>query len=206
MGLSKSQWKERLKRLVPQWVFEKVKENDAIFSGMAAIMESAQSDVTEQIKETYIDQATDEYVELQGSERSVTRLTDENLSSYRERVKIIKNQSNLPDLKLLVDALLIRGESTFIQHDDQIGNFLNRENFLNRDIIDFQVVYNAFTILIDFQVPLPTSFYDRENFFNREDTFGSGDSLDSIFSNIIETVNKNKAYGTVYRLIERAAS
>ena len=153
MGLSKAQWKERLKRLVPKWVFERVKENEAVFSGIAAVMESVQDDVADQIKETFIDQATSEYVELQGDERSVIKLPDENLSSYRQRVKVIKNQSNLPDLKALVDALLIRGVSTFIQHDDEIGSFLNRENFLNRDIIDFQVVYNAFTILIDFQVP-----------------------------------------------------
>jgi hypothetical protein len=49
-----------------------------------------------------------------------------------------------------------------------------------------------------------SGFFSRESFFDREFLNGSNESLDSIFENIVETVNNNKAFGTVYRLIERA--
>lgn len=204
MALSQEQWFKKLKRLVPTWVFEKNLENVAIFQGIAKVLERSQLDADAHIAETFIDQATNEYVELQGEERSVERFEGEVLSSYRERVKRIVSNSNLPAIKSLVDALLIRGESTIIEHTRTVGNYYNRNSFLNRNIIDFEVLYNAFTILIDYQIPEPTSFYDRESFLDREFLNGSSISSDTVFANIIKTVNRNKAYGTVYRLIERA--
>lgn len=204
MALSQDQWFFKLKRLVPSWVFEKNLENIAVFKAMAKILEQSQIDSDLHIAETFIDQATSEYIELQGQERSVDRFTGETLSSYRERIKRIVSNSNVPAIKSLVDALLIRGESTLIEHTRESGNFYNRNSFLNRNIIDFDVLYNAFTILIDYQIPEATSFYNRESFLNREFLSGSSISSDAVFENIIKTVNKNKAYGTVYRLIERA--
>ncbi len=203
MALSQNQWFEKLKRLVPSWVFEKKIENVAIFKGIAKVLEQAQLDADQHMAETFIDQATAEYVELQGSERSVDRFENEFLSSYRARVKQIVSSTNIPAIKALVDALLIRGESTIIEHTREVGSYLNRGSFLNRNIIDFDVLYNAFTILIDYQIPEATSFLNRETFLNREFLNGSSISSDSVFSNIIKTANKNKAYGTVYRLIER---
>jgi len=205
MALTKQQWKTKLKRLVPSWVFERVGENEAIWSAMAAILEAMQQDIDQHVKETFIDQASQEYVELQGDERSIGRLLNETLGSYRNRVKRIGNQANLPDLKAIVDGLLIKGESTFIEHTEKAGNFFNREAFIDRDIIDFEVLYNAFTIIIDLQKPDATSFYNREAFLNREFLSGSNTSLDSVAQNIVNAVNKNKAYGTVCRLIERAS-
>ncbi len=63
-------------------------------------------------------------------------------------------------------------------------------------------MYNAFTILIDDQSPDPETFFSRNYFFN-DSFYGAGVDNDEIFRNIIEAVNTNKAYGTVYRLIER---
>jgi len=204
MALTQDQWFKKLKSMVPSWVFEKNQENVAIFKGLAKTLNQTQLDADNQIKETFIDSATDEYVEFHGEERSVDRFSAEVLSSYRERVKIIVNNSNLPAIKSLVDALLIKGESNIIEHTGSVGSYFNRGAYLNRNIIDFDVLYNAFTILIDFQIPEPNAFYNRESFLNREFLQGSNVSSDTIFANIIKAVNKNKAYGTVYRLIERA--
>lgn len=204
MALTQDQWFTKLKNLVPTWVFEKDVENVAVFKGLAKVLEQTQLDAEQHLAETFIDEATSEYVELHGSERSKDRFSGENLSSYRTRIKKIVNNSNLPAIKSLVDALLIRGESTIIEHEEVIGNFFNRESYLNRNIIDFDVLYNAFTILIDYQIPEPTSFFDRESFLDREFLNGSNTSSDTVFENIIKTVNENKVYGTVYRLIERA--
>lgn len=206
MALTQDEWFKKLKNLVPSWVFEKQVENVAIFKAIAKILEQSQTDADTHIAETFIDQATNEYVELHGDERSVERFDGELLSPYRERVKRIVNNSNLPAIKKMVDVLLIRGESTVIEHDRTVGNFLNRDSYIDRDIIEYDVLYNAFTILIDYQIPEPTSFFNRESFLNREFLNGSSVSSDSVFENIIKTVNNNKAYGTVYRLIERANS
>lgn len=204
MALSKEQWFKKLKNLVQSWVFERSVENEAIFRGMAATLEQVQLDADAHIAETFIDKATEEFVELHGDERVVERLDGEVLSAYRQRIKKIVNNSNVPAIKALVDALLIRGECTIIEHYRLGVFFYNRESFFNRNVIGFDVLYNAFTILIDFQIPDPVSFFNREHFYNREDVYGTMQSSDTVFSNVIKTVNINKAYGTVYRLIERA--
>jgi len=202
MALSQDQWEAKLQRLVQSW-FPQRTGTEAVVKSIAKTLAEQQIVVQNHISETFIDTGSDEYVALHGSERSVERLAGENLSSYRERVKLITNKSNLPAIRDIVQALLLRGSPTIIEHHDA-SNFLNRNSFLNRNIIDYQVLYNAFTILIDFQIPEATSFYNREAFLNREFLNGSSISSDTVFANIIEAVNKNKAYGTVYRLIERA--
>lgn len=204
MALSKDEWFKKLKNLVPAWVFQDSAENVAIFSGIAKILEQNQQDYEAQIQETFIDTATEDYLNLHGDERSIKQFDNENISAYRERVKKIVNSSNLPAIKSLVDALLIRGESTIIEHDRSVSNFLNRGSFLDRNIIDYDVLYNAFTILIDFQIPDPETFFNRGSFLDREFIGGSNTSSDNVFKNVIDAVNENKAYGTVYRLIERA--
>lgn len=202
MALTQDQWYEKLKGLVQSWVTQDEKSR-VVFKAIAKAMSEQQIVAENHKEETYIDTGSDDYVALHGEERSVERLALEGLSSYRQRVKTIVNQSNVPAIKELVDALLIRGECTIIEHHEA-SNFLNVSSFLNRNIIDFQVLYNAFTILIDYQVPEPTSFYNAESFLNREFLNGSNISSDSVFNNVIQAVNKNKAFGTVYRLIERA--
>ena len=202
MALSKEQWFAKIKGLVPKWV-----SNDSgvsvIMDSVALVMSKQQEKLELKKSDTFIDTAQEEYVALHGEERSIDRLSNENLSSYRARVKIINNKSNKEALKRLVDALLIRGESTIIENYT-ISNFLNRSSFVNRNIIDYETLYNAFTILIDYQVPEPTSFYNRGSFLDREFLQGSNSSSETVFQNVINAVNENKAFGIVYRLIERA--
>lgn len=203
MALTKAQWEKKLKSLVPSWVFETSDGNaSAVFKGMAAVMEKAQTQYLDHIKETYIDEGSDKYVALHGLERSVERLEGETLESFRFRVKNIINKSNLPAIKELVDSMLINGQCVIIEHHSPI-NFLNRGAYLNRLVIDFDVLFNAFTIMIDDQSPDPSSFASREFFLNQS-FMGAGVDNEEIFKNVIQAVNKNKAYGTVYRLIERA--
>jgi hypothetical protein len=203
MSLTQEQWNQKLRSLVPSWVFEKNEETAKIFNAAAKCLFVMQRDASDHIKETFIDEGSEEYVALHGEERSVERLQLEALSSYRERVKLIVNKSNVPAIKSIVDSLLIRGQSIIIEHSQQSGNFLNRNSFLDRNILDFQVLYNAFTIIIDYQIPEPTSFYNRGAFLDREFLNGSSLSSDTVFANVIKAVNEAKAFGTVYRLIER---
>jgi hypothetical protein len=203
MALSQQQWYEKLKQLVPRWVFEKQQFNVAIFQSMAKILEESQKQYEAHLRETYIDTAGEDFLDIHADERSVERLPSDTIAMYRQKIKNILNNSNCPSLKNLVDTLLIRGESTFIEHHSA-ENFMDRGSFLNRNVIGVDVIYNAFTILVDYQVPDPSGFFSRESFYNREFLQGSSKSLDSVFENIVNTVNKNKAFGTVYRIIERA--
>jgi hypothetical protein len=203
MALTQEQWYQKLKQLVPNWVFEKENYNVAIFQGMAKILEQAQIQYENHLQETFIDTASEEFLDIHAEERSVTRLPADSIATYRQKIKNILNNSNCPSLKSLVDTLLIRGEATFIENYSA-ENYMNRSAFFNRNAIEPEVRYNAFTIIVDYQVPEPNGFFSRESFFDREFLNGSNESLDSIFENIVETVNNNKAFGTVYRLIERA--
>ena len=202
MPLSQEQWFKKIKNLVPTWV-----ANDdgvvAILKSVSLAMSKQQEKLELKVSDTFIDTAQKEYVDLHAEERSVSEINGEGLSSYRNRVKKIVNKSNKEALKMIGDGLLIRCESTIIENY-QVSNHLNRGSFLNRNIIDYETLYNAFTILIDYQVPEPTSFYNMCSFLDREFLQGSKSSSDSVFQNVIDAVNENKAYGVVYRLIERA--
>ena len=202
-------WFRKLESFVPRWVMEdKNPEKEkvvAIFKSAAAALQLAEDSGVEALNDTYISSAAEPYVARHGEERSAERLENEPLSSYRERIKQIVNNSNLPALRNLITPLLLKGTPTFIEHYAATGGFLNRESYLNRNIIDFQVLYNAFTIIIEEQIPDAELFASRGNFLNREEFIGSDVSIDSVFTNIIKTVNSNKAYGTVYRLIERTS-
>lgn len=204
-GLTKQQWEKKLKSLVPSWVFETQDGNaSAVFKGMGAVLAKAQEQYLDHVKETFIDQGSDDYVGLQGFERDVERLENESLDSFRVRVKTIVNKSNLPAIKKLVDGMLVNGQCVIIEHSSPM-NFCDRSGFLNRLVIDFSVLYNAFTILIDDQSPDPESFLSR-GYFADMSYAGAGIDNSDVFQNIIQAINKNKAYGTVYRLIERAPS
>jgi hypothetical protein len=179
--MNKQEWYNKLSGLVQSWVTKNT-NGKAVFSGVAAVIANAEADYKKHIDQTYIDKAELEYVQLHGKERSLEILPDESIVSYRVRIKRITNQSNFVELKYVVDGFLLRGESTFIEHTLDSGGYLNRNSFLNRNLLNYDVRFNAFTIVVDYQ-----------------DSFNS----DLIFENIVRAVNKNKAAGVVYRIIER---
>lgn len=203
MALSQAQWFQKLKDWVPKWVFEKEKSNVAIFQGIAKVLAQSHLDMEDNRDETFIDKAVDEFLDQHGDERSIPRASGETNTTYRPRIKIITNSANCPAIKDIVDNLLIIGEALIVEDVDQT-NFLNREGFLNRNIINYNVIYDAFTIFVEQQVPVSTAFLNREDFADREDFISSNVSSLELFQAIVEAVNKNKSFGTSYRLIERA--
>ncbi len=201
MALTKEQWLQRLKGFVPSWAARE-ERSEAVFKGVAAVLTKIQEDAEDNVGQTFIDNAEGEYLDQHRIERNKPRLPGETDAAYRTRIKRIVNNSNIVALKQIVDNLLINGTSTIIEHHNA-SSFLNRSAFLNRNIIGFDVLYNAFTILVNKQIPDATTFLSRESFLNREETLGSNDSSIALFQSIVEAVNKEKAFGTVYRLIER---
>ena len=117
---------------------------------------------------------------------------------------MIANTVSCPAIKALVDALLIVGEATVLE--DFEGNvFFDREEFYNRGRIMIDPIKDTFSIIVDMQLHEPYSFYDREDFMEREDFIGANNSPLKIFNLIVEQVNANKAFGTLYRVIERVS-
>lgn len=202
MAKTKQQWYERLKGWLPTWWFEKTQNQEAILMGMAAVLEKLELSLDDHIKETFIIQANGAYLDEHGSERNVARNSLELDSTYSNRIRNIVNTTNLPAIKAAVDALLEVGESTI--HEDWEGSaFFSREYFYDRGDIMIDAIVNTFSIIVDRQVHAPYSFYSRENFCDREDFIGKNESSLELFQLIIDLVNRNKALGTLYRVIER---
>ena len=195
-------WYLKLRGWVPQWWFEEEENQVAVFYAMAMVLAKLECELENHIKETYICQAEGGYLDEHGLERNLTRFINELDTTFSQRIKNITNTTSCPTLKEIVDALLDVGESTIVE-DWNVGLFFNREGFYNRGDVLIDPLYNAFTIIVDKQVHAPYSFYSREYFATREDFIGQQESSEDLFNLIIETVNRSKALGTVYRLVER---
>lgn len=205
MASSKDQVFNRLSGFVPDWWYqgEEGGINEAVFYGIAAMFEKLEIELDNHIKETYICQAEGAYLNEHGSERNLTRNTGEINANFADRIKNITNTTSCEEIKRVVDALLPVGEAV-IQEDGENALFLDRESFLNRGEILIDPVEPAFSIIVDNQVHDPLSFLNREYFLNREDFIGQQNSSLELFQLVVDTVNKNKACGVRYRLIERA--
>ncbi len=182
MALTKDQWYSKLKGLVPTWVLFENTNAKSVFYGIAALLEQSQADYLDHVQETYIDNADTDYLDQHGLERSKERLLNEPNSSFSNRIKLIRNASNVSDLETIVNSQLETGACIFIENFDP-DNFFNQNAFLNRHIISTDHKYNAITIFVSNQ----------------------GNPLDTVdlFRNIISAVEKEKAFGIVWRLIER---
>jgi hypothetical protein len=203
MASSKELWYSKLKSWVPQWFFEEIEHNEAVFMGIAAVLEKLECSLDDHIRETYICQAVDGYLDEHGLERNITRISGEFDSQLRERIKNITNTTSCDIIKTVVDALLDVGESIILE-DFNASIFFDREDaFYNRGDLLIDPIYNAFSIIVDNQKHAPYSFFDRENFYDREDFIGLNESQIALFELIVEHVNASKALGIAYRLVER---
>jgi hypothetical protein len=204
MALNQSQWYEKLKSFVPEWWFEQDNYNQAVFQGLAAVLAELQLRGEEHQQITYLDGATEQFLDAHGDERNVIRLIPEPDNVYRERIRNIVNNSDCPAIKGLVDPILINGEATIIEHfKDRV--FFGREAYYSRKQLFLDAFYNLFTIIVDNQTHAPYSFLSREQFAVREDFFGTGESELSLFEQIVAIVNKAKAFGVMYQVLERSA-
>lgn len=199
---TKAQWYSLLTTWLPQWWFNSVENQEAILYGIAAVLERLDGDLQNHLRETFICQSVSGYMDEHGLERNLTRLSGELDPQFCERIRNIINSSNKPALKALVDALLDVGECTIVE-DWEGGTYYNREYCFNRGAVLIDLIYNAFTIIVDRQVHAPYSFYTREYFMTREHFIGTNESSLELFERIVDAINAAKALGTVYRLIER---
>lgn len=199
---SQAEWYTKLRSWVPEWFFSSVNYNEAQFQALAKVFAEIEVVCENHFIETFICQSHALFLDEHGLERNITRLQNEIDATLCARIANITNTVNCPALKALVDALLAVGESTIVD-DFDAARFYNRELFFNRGDILVDPIYNVFSIIVPNQKHAPFSFYDREYFYDREDFIGTNESSLALFQLIVETVNKSKALGTMYRLIER---
>ena len=199
---TQAEWLKKLKSFVPQWFFEEEDINEAYFQALALLLATVEQSATDHQKQTFICEAEDGYLDEHGSERKIKRSSGELNPSLAQRIKNISNTTSCPILKQIVDNLLDVGVATIVEDFDN-ALFFDRDVYYDRGFILVEQIYNAFSIVVDKQVHAPYSFYDREFFFDREDFIGRQESSLELFNIIIEAVNRSKALGTVYRLIER---
>jgi hypothetical protein len=202
MALTQQEWFLKLKGFVPSWYFETEDLQVAHFQALAKLLADAQLEAEYNLSQTFILTATDPELDLMGSERNVDRLEEESDGLYRPRVQSLANQSNLPAIKRLVDALLVRGEATILE-DYNSSLFLNRDLYASRDQRFFDLMYNAFSIIVDKQVHTPYSFYSRGNYASREDFVGSAETASALYAALVAAVDRAKALGVLYRVVER---
>jgi hypothetical protein len=201
--MTKAQWQQTLRGWLPDW-WTVSGEEEAILWGMAAVLERIQGSLEEHRQETFIVRAGQGYLDEHGLERNLTRFLAEINPAFADRIRNITNTTNCPAIKDIVDALLDVGES-MVTEDFDNTLFFNQESFTNRGQLLITALYNVFSIVVDNQVHAPYSFYTREEFMVREDFIGTNESSFELFERIVEAVNRAKALGTLYRLIERVA-
>lgn len=213
MALTKAQWLAKLKSFVPSHLFEEELNLEAHFAGLAGVFAAIQEDQEDHTTETFILDSEGNFLDEHGNERSLKRVAGEVDPIYSERVRNIINQSNCPAIKALIDPFLINGESRIVEHWKE-APFVDRALpgrlgvFANRKDTFIDVRYNAFSILVDQQIPAPITFADRSlpgrvgSFCDRGDVGGFDGSSQKVFDLIVDAVNEVKALGTVYRVIE----
>lgn len=201
---TQAQWFSTLKSWVPEWFFTQDKINTAIMQAVAKVLSECQADVENQQMQTFILKAGMPWLDLHGNERSVERMTGELDPQYalRVRVKSLLSQLSRPAILKIVNDLLIQGYAT-MREDFEGSIFCDRSEFVNRGAIVIQPIENTYTILVDKQIRDPYSFVDREFFADREAFVSDSESSSYIFDLILSSVNENKAFGTLYRIIER---
>lgn len=202
MALTQEQWYSKLKKCFPRWYFIDELHQKAHLNGLSAVLSELQSNAEGFRDETFFDKASRTYINVHANERSVERLYQEVDASLVSRIKKFVNVSNRLDLKTTLDLILLAGEALIIE-DFEIENFCDRETHCNRNAIFVDTIKDAFSVVVDYQVHEPFSFSDREYFADREGFVGMAESSDRVFESIISIVNKNKAHGTLYRIIER---
>ena len=202
MGLSQEQWFTKLKGWVPPWFFEQEDVQEAHFQAIAIVFSNLETVLENHITETYICQAEGDFVDEHGNERNLTRGIAELDITYCDRIRTLVNPSDPVSIKALVDSLLVQGEATIVEHEDNLS-FASVNTYANRGNGFSEIWYDFFTIWVEQQIREPESFADREYFADREDVVGTHESSIQLFETIVEAVNKSKALGVLYRLIER---
>jgi hypothetical protein len=203
MALTQDQWYEKLKGFVPAWWFTQAKYAPAVFQGIAAMFAALQVDADDQFAATFLEQSGAPVLDVMGSERSVTRLTSETNASYAARIQRITSHTDLPAIKAAIDALLVNGTCT-IAESPLDNPYIHRNAYCGRDNYLTEMRQNFFWILLpsQTQVHTPYDFCARSVYAARGNYVGTQGTTSPVYDSIIALVNRMKAFGVMYGIVE----
>lgn len=201
MALTNEQWTQKLKRFVPSWWFEDDDVTEALFYAIGAVFAGIDEDNDDQFNQIFLTRATAPLLDLMGSERSITRLAGESDSDYALRIQRITSQTDLPEIKAVIDSLLAVPGCKILEAP--MGSpYCSRGNFLSRDDYTSSFRNNFFTVVVPMQIHAPYNFLSRAAFASRLGFVGTVESETDFYSSIIAAVNAQKAFGVLWRLEE----
>ena len=205
---SKAEWIIKIKSWIPSWFYEEKQIEAAVIGALAKVLADTDQSISDDVAQTFIEKALGGHLAMHGDERGLTKFSDEFDVDYRKRIRaaaVISN-ANIPALVDLLNKIVIRGHVS-IKEDYEVGAYFNRNTFLNRGEISVTPILNTFTVVIDRQVHEPYSFFNRETFIGRGfiggGFIGQVESSSKVFDLLIKTINENKAFGTLFRIVER---
>lgn len=183
IALTKDEWVAKLKTWSPVW-FSEGPQALAVLNGLAQLLADAGDEVDWMISETFITEATDNFLASLGDERSVYQLPAETTPAFRSRVQASATASYcpLPAVLALVQALTpVDPANAWVRDEFSGGLFADEGSFCDRRDVLLDVVKDGFAIFVDHQTDLQT------------------------LQLIADSVQAIKAFGTVFRLIERVS-
>lgn len=201
MALSQQQWFEKLRSWVPSWWFEQDEYTTAVVQGMAALCASMQEQAEAHYTETFILEAVAPFLDAHGDERSLERFDEEEDAGYRERIRHLINLCNRPAIKAIVDALLLVGECEIREGYNNTA-YADRGCYADRGDIIFEHFYNAFLIVVPPQTLPAEHFVDRDSYADRSVYAGSETTAEQVYAQIIASVDRAKALGVEYMVVE----
>lgn len=201
MALTQAQWYEKLRKLVPSWMFEQEKITVAVFQAWAAVLAQVHQDADDAFAASFITSAVAPALEKLAEERSIVEIEDESITNYRSRIQKITSNSDKPAIKALIDSFLFTGECTILEAPGD-SLYCSRGVYLSRGEYLIGFARNFFLVLIPKQAHPPYSFLSREYFASRQNFMGSLDLRDTLFTSIITAVNQVKAFGVMWELVE----
>lgn len=205
MALTQQEWYDKLKNFVPTWWFSQGGAyTPALFWAMAAVFTQLEEDSHDQFVSTFFTTSEAPVLDIIGYERQVDRISGEADALYVARVQNITSHSNVPDIKALVDSLLIVPGCEILEAPDD-SPYCSRGAYCSRNTFMMELRQNYFLVVLPRQVHAPYSFTSRSYFCSRSAFAGSVDVTSGIFPTIIAAVDAVKAFGVMWGMVERAS-
>lgn len=198
---TKAEWIEKIQSWVPGWFYQDRPIEAASISALAKVLADAEAGAIDEVRKTFIMESSGPYLSLHAQERSVEAIEGETLEEYRARVRDsnLRSKANIPALLEMISRVLIRGKAT--SYEDYQGSCpLSRGSFLGRRSVIFSQHKDTVTFLVDRQKHEPYCFVG--DMFIGDSFVGSAESAESVFRKILEIVKENKAFGTLFRIVE----
>lgn len=201
MALTRDQWISKLRSMVPAWWFERDAEARAVIDSYADVFLALEQDGDLAFDSTFVLRAIGIALDALGSERSIDRMIAEIDSYYAKRIQRITSLTDRVSIKAAVDELLINGECTILESPAD-APYCSRGAFASRSSFMLSFGFNEFLVLVPKQQHAPYSFASRSVYCTRLNFAGTVDVLTALYSSIIATINRLKAFGVLYGIAE----